>query len=93
MVAEILKRNGESVSGAKLASSSPGVKTVGLLQAGHEPCARRVGARAKTASRAMVKYCIGLLLHKAAVKGEYDLPCIYPGVVKPAIFFGLPNNP
>ena len=57
MVAEILKRNVESVSDAKLAPSSPGVKTEGLVQAGHEPCALRVGARAKAVSRAMVKYC------------------------------------
>ena len=63
VVAEILKRNGESVSGAKLASSSPGVKTEGLLQAGHEPCARRVGARAKAANRVMVKYRMCVLSH------------------------------
>jgi len=69
VVAEILKRNGESVSGAKLAPSSPGVKTEGLLQAGHEPCARRVGAKAKAANRAMVKYCTGPLSHKEAVNG------------------------
>ena len=62
VVAEILKRNVESVSSAKLAPSSPGVKTVGLLQAGHEPCARRVGARANAASRAMVKYCTGHII-------------------------------
>ena len=71
MVAEILKRNGESVSGAKLAPSSPGVKTVGLLQAGHEPCARRVGAKAKAANRAMVKYCTEHIIAQAVVKVEY----------------------
>jgi hypothetical protein len=67
VVAEILKRNVESVSGAKLAPSSPGVKTEGLLQAGHEPCARRVGARAKVASIARVKYCTAILSHKEGI--------------------------
>ena len=66
-VAEILKRNVESVSDAKLAPSSPGVKTEGLVQAGHEPCALRVGARVKAASRAMVKYCTKQMIIRASI--------------------------